>query len=49
MYGIRFNENLLPPDIADLKAQTVKLQVFLQGNETTDKPNATLSVKVNIA
>lgn len=48
LYAVQFNESLLPADIAKLKAQTVKLQVFLQGNET-DKPNATLSLKVNIA
>lgn len=34
--------------ITTSKAQTVKLQVYLLGNETA-KPNATFSVKVNFA
>ncbi len=47
-YAIRYNESLLPANIKSLKAQTVKLQVFLEGNETA-KANGTLSVKVNFS
>jgi hypothetical protein len=46
-YAIQYNESLLPANVRALKAQTVKLQVFLEGNLTA-KPNATLSVKVNL-
>ena len=46
-YAIQYNGSLLPANVGTLKTQTVKLQVFLEGN-ATDKPNATLSVKVNL-
>ena len=46
-YAIQYNGSLLPANVGTLKTQTVKLQVFLEGN-TTEKPNATISVKVNI-
>ena len=43
---IAYNEDLLPANIKKLKTQTVKLKVFLEGNETKT-PNKTLTVKVN--
>ncbi len=46
LYAIEYKDDLLPANIAKLKAQTVKLKVFLEGNET-NTPNTTLSVKVN--
>ena len=45
-YAIRYNDSLMPGNIAKLKPQTVKLKVYLEGNETLT-PNATLTVKVN--
>lgn len=44
-FVIGYNGNLLPKDIAKLKTKTLKVKVYLFGN-TTDKPNATLSLKV---
>ncbi len=43
-YAIRYAGNTIP---TNLKSATVKLKVYLEGNETA-APNATLSVKVNI-
>ena len=48
VYEIFYYENLLPNEIVKLKTQTVKLQVFLEGNQTA-APNVTLSIKVNLA
>ena len=44
-YVIAFNGNELPAE--GFKGGTAKLKVFLEGN-LSDKPNATLSVKINL-
>ena len=46
-YAIAFNDNLPPAANWKYKGGTVKLQVFLLGNET-EKPNATFKVKVKV-
>ena len=40
-------ETILPADIEKLKTKTVKLKAWLAGNNT-DKPNAVISLKVNL-
>ncbi len=45
-YAIAFNSNLLPANLK-YKGGTVKIQVFMKGNETA-KPNTTFNVKVTL-
>ena len=43
-YGVEYKDNTIAPNI---KAGTIKLNVFLQGNNpANNNPNATVSVKV---